>query len=377
MTQDSSEPKVLGPSPEAIRLERHIRLQREGVHHTLFFFSYSGAIIVEGKLSTICANLHGNPLEIPAPRRIGAPSLRPTPQLTFENVRQFFDVSIPTPFPLQAGTFPGSSTPEGATANCWFGPSSALPSGAPPLPADTLLVSYWGPTSHGEGENLERFIVRPFVEWLRVLTHQWWIGRSIEGVSGPLHFLAPLSEEGKGVGSPTPVARGASAGPSMIPLTENIWIEAARRAFAAEVPPSELSLEMDANYMLASHEFRSGIILACSAIEAARDATLAKAGIKLMQLKTSTTDLLKHLSVGFERVLGANLAKEDPGLFAIVTAFWRARGEAAHGKSVRWTSGARAIPIDDLEFGLLSDNLRRALAWIDKASAKPRDDSSQ
>lgn len=372
MSEDERGPGhiTLGPKPETIRLERHVRLAREGVHRTQFFFSYSGALIIEGKLSTLAGEVNGSAFEISAPIRLGPPSFRPIPQLTFENVTSFFQVNIPTPFPLQASTFPGRTVDNQARANCWFGPSTFLPPDAPPLPADTFLVTYWGADSAGHGENLERFILRPLLEWLRVLTHQWWIGRSIEGASGALHFIAPLSEQGQGVGSPTPVARGTSAGPLMVPVTESIWIDAARRSFAMEVPPAELVLEMDSNYMLASREFRSGIILACSAVEAARDAVLLKAGLKLSQLKTSTTDLLKHLSAGFGHAFGADLAKDDPDLFRILSAFWRARGEAAHGKPVRWCVDTSATAIEDVEFGTLSDNLRRTIAWISGISAR-------
>jgi hypothetical protein len=364
MSEEDGERIHLGPRPEAVRLERTIRLDREGVHRTQFFFSYSGGLIVEGKLSRIAGEVGGSMLEISAPLRLGPPSLRPTPQLTFENVGHFFQVDIPTPFPLQASTFPGPTLGGEARANCWFGPSTFLSPDAPALPADTFLVTYWGADSPGHGENIERFILRPLLEWLRVLTHQWWIGRSIEGASGPLHFLAPLSEDNRFAGSPTPVARGTSAGPLMVPLTEAIWTEAARRALTGEVPPAERALEADANYMLASREFRSGIILACSAIEAARDSALLDADLRLSQLKTSTTDLLKHLSVGFGHVFGADLARDAPELFGILSAFWRARGEAAHGKPVRWRMDPSDKPIEDVEFGTLSDNLRRILAWI-------------
>lgn len=359
----------VGPDPATVRAEREVKLTRPGVDRTQFFFSYSGGWIIDGKISTVTAHLNGWFLEIAAPCRIAPPSFRPTPQLDFQNVKQFFQVETPTPFPLRASTFPGVSTSAGATADYWFGPSDVLPPNAPIPPADTILVTYWGPASPNEGVHLERYIVRPFLEWLRVLTRQWWIGRSIEGVNGALHFIAPQDEQGRNVGSPTPVVRMTTAGLGMTPVTDEIWIEAWRRTLAQEVPPASRSLEMDADYMIASEEYRSGVILACSAIEAARDDVLTRVGAKHADMKTSATDLLKHLSVGLENVVRANLESERPELFQLTTAFWRARGEAAHGRPVYWRIGGNVSPIEDVDFGTIADNLAHIIEWLESVQA--------
>lgn len=365
MTEERGATVVLGPRQEAIRLQERLDLTRPGVHRTQFFYSYSGAILVEGALPPLGASIDGCDVHVEPPLRLGSPSFRPTPQLGFENIHRFLKAEIPTPFPLQVGTFPGVSTSEGAQANCWFGPSDSLPPNAPILPPDTFLITLFGPDSPNGREKIEHLILEPLLGWLRVLTEQWWLGRSIEGASGPLHFIIPLNEVGQVVGSPTPTARFTSGGPKMKPVTRDIWIAAAHRAFSAERPPPEKTLESDANFMLASREFRSGIILACSAIEAGRDSLLTKSGARIAHLKTSTTDLLKHLSVGFERLFGINLRQADPGLFDILSAFWTARGHAAHGKPVLWRMVGSEVPIEDVSFATISDGLARVLEWIE------------
>lgn len=360
----------IGPAPETMRATRKVELSRAGVDKTQFFFSYSGGWVVEGKISTVSTHLNNKYLEIAPPTRIASASRRPTPQLNFRNFDSFFQVEIPTPYPLQANSFPAPETLEGATVNGWFGPSDELGSSDPLPPADTIVVTYWGADSPNEGTNLERFVIRPFVEWLRVLTRQWWIGRSMEGVNGPLHFIAPLDVEGKAVGAPTPVVRMTTAGPGMLAVTDKLWIEAWRRTLAGDVPLASKSLEMDANYMIASEEFRSGVILACSAIEAARDALLNRVGAKASDMKTSRTDLLKHLSVGLANITGADLRQDRPDLFRLATAFWSARGEAAHGRPVRWRFDGIDAPIEDTEFGTISDNLAHILDWLDGLPVK-------
>jgi hypothetical protein len=358
-------PIILGPGPDNVRLQRHVDLSRPGVDRTQFFFSYSGGLLVDGDLGVIGAELSGYQIEIAPPCRIGSPSFRPNPQFTFDNFLRFFQVELPPSYPLQAATFPGVSTPSGATASCWFGPSAVVPAGGPDLPPDTFVVTRWGPNSPNEGENIERYILAPLLEWLRVLTHQWWIGRSIEGVSGPLHFIAPINAKGEVVGSPSPVARFTSAGPHMVPLTQDIWRRGAELALGGATPSASRKLEADANFMLASREFRSGVILASSSIESTRDEALEAGGVKFAKMGTSSTDLLKHLSVGFGRVFLRDLAQEDPALFEILSAFWRARGEAAHGKSVRWRTRQSDVPIEEVEFGTLSDGLSSIRSWIE------------
>jgi hypothetical protein len=151
----------------------------------------------------------------------------------------------------------------------------------------------------------------------------------------------------------------------MVPVNEAIWVDSWEHCWAGEVPTAAKSLEMDANFSIASNEFRTGIILACSAIEAARDDLLNRVAAKASAMKTSKTDLLKHLSVGLENVVGSNLEQEQPELFKLATAFWCARGEGAHGRPVRWRLDDTDVPIEDVEFGTISDNLAQILAWIE------------
>ena len=221
-----------------------------------------------------------------------------------------------------------------------------------------------GPDSPSAGQFIEDEILGPLLEWVRVLTDQWWAGRSIEGITGALHFVAPLGRDNRTLGHPTPVARFASATAKMVPISNALWLRAAEKAGSGIAPPAELSLATDAKYMLASGEHRSGVILGACAFEAARDAVLESRGLGVSDLKTSDTDLLKHLSVGFGRTFDRNLKLERPELFKKLTALWIARGAAAHGRSISWRHDGDVQPISHVPLPTLVSAIDDLVDWI-------------
>lgn len=353
------------PDPSKLAVSEVFHLEREGVELTQFFVSYSGAMLISEDLPTLTAEINGQEANIYAPVRVAEASHRPTPQLRLSNIKRFFSFDdFPPRFPLQVSTFPTQNTESGAGFSVWFGPSEDAPPDGPQLPPDTLIVELHGSNSQNEFDLVFKYFVEPLMSWLRVLTGQWWLGRSIEGATKPLQFVVMIGAERRFAGSPTPVIQFVSADESMIPITRKIWTDAADRGLGRKLPPPQDTLMSDANYMLASGEYRSGVILACCSIEANRDEILKRHNIKLKDLNVSKTDLLKHLSVGFEKVLGRNMESEDPDLFSYLKAFWVARGEAAHGKNVQWRSGKEIASIEDVPFGELSRSLRLLNAWV-------------
>lgn len=359
------EPKEqLNPHPGRLTVEHRVSLApREGMDRTLYFYSYSGALVVEGPLPILDGVIDGMRFEILPPTRIGEPALRPTPQFTRRSISKFLELPDPLPFPIQVAAFAAPNDENGARISVWNGPGDDLAPHAPEPPCDTILVVLHGPDSGSHGEIFEKYFLEPLLEWVRVLSDQWWAGRSYEGISGALHFIAPVDRDGRTVGTPTPVARMATGGPHMRPIDATIWTEAADKAGAGQVP-GYLALATDAKFMLTSKEFRAGCVLACGAFESARDEVLEKAKLNLSALKCSETNLLQHLSVGFDAAFGRNLEKEQPETFSLLKAFWIARGHAAHGKTLQWREGEQVSAIDEIKSSVLTDGIDRVLAWI-------------
>ncbi len=371
MIMEKREPP--NPRDPKLRVEQTISLgTRDGMARTLYFYSYSGAMLTDGSLPVLEGEIAGMKFEILPPSRIGSPSSKPTPQFDHHSFRRYFTFDEPLDFPIQMAAFPGAPTSEGATISYWNGPMDHPSTDAPELPRDTIVAVLHGSDSGSHGDSIERHLLRPFLEWLRALTDQWWIGRSFEGICGPLHFIAPVDENGQVVGKPTAIARVSTSGARFALVDADIWKRAADNA-VARTPPGEWALATDAKFMFASAEVRSGIVLACSAFEAARDRVLEQHNLALKSLKCSSTDLLKQLSKGFGDCFGRNLEQEQPEIFDQLKAFWIGRGDAAHGRSAQWRLKDQVIPLDFAPLSVLTSSIDGILNWICSVEAVSTD----
>lgn len=355
---------ALPPHPGKLEAQTTLSFsKRDGLARTTYVFSYSGALIVETPLPIIEGIIDGMRFEIFPPTRIGEPAFRATPQFTQHSISKLLVLPDPLPFPIQVAAFPAPNDENGARMNVWNGPGDTVSGGSPDPPPDTIIFVLHGPDSLNHAHRVEKYLLDPLLEWLRVLSDQWWIGRSYERISGSLHFIAGFDAEGRTVGTPTPIARTTTGGPRMKPITADLWTAAADKAAAGHVPGSQ-GLATDGKFMLSSREFRAACVLACSAFESARDNVLAARKIKLRALRCPETDLLRQLSTGFGATFDRNMENEEPKLFELLRAFWIARGHAAHGKNVQWRYGGRAQPMDEVEISILTNAIDDILEWI-------------
>lgn len=354
------------PRDPHLRMGQSISLgSREGVARTLYFYSFSGAILIDGLLPTLEGQIDGMTFEILSPTRIGKASLKPTPQFDPETFQQFFTSDGELDFPLQLAAFPSPGSQEGASISYWNGPNNAI-GDVPELPRDTIVGVLHGPDSGNHGDALERYFLRPFLEWIRTLTDQWWAGRSFEGICGSLHFISPLNDNGRSVGKPTAAVRVSTAGTRFKSVDANVWKRAAENVIGG-ITPGTWGLATDAKFMFASNEFRSGVILACCAFEAARDSLLDHSGLRLAAL--GSYDLRKHLSGGFDKVFGRSLDRDNPDLAKRLGAYWIARHHAAHGRPIQWRLNGNVIPIENVSNTDFSQGIDEILTWIE--SVKP------
>ena len=347
----------------AFRAGPKFEFSRDGLSKTVFLYSASGALLIDGALCELEADFKGNRLLIDPPKRLGHPSRRANPQIDAENLDRFLAGEAIKELPLQISAFPAKHSGDSAAFTHWLGPASEIADEHVP-PPDTLVLTLSGQASSLEAEQLERHVIRPLFEWLRALSDQWWAGRTMESTQGGIHLAFPLDANDQLVGKPVPVCRAVSAHRRMRPINLSIWKQAAELMANGQRPHPMKSLQLDAMQAFASGELRSGIILACCAIEAGRDRILAEAGIKLRDLRCSSTDLLQHLSKGFQLKFGVNLADDAPREYAQLKAFWAARGDAAHGREIVWRTQDGVRDIEDVELAELIGGLADLLRWL-------------
>lgn len=333
---------------------------------SLYYFSFSGSVITSKDLPKVSFYFRDVLVELYPPVRISAANFRPTPSFTLQSYEKYVGKTSGTGWPRGMAAFPGLTDEHGARINVWQRPE--LGGEDPELPCDTLIIVAHGRGGGDFGSDLERGIVRPLLERLRVTTNQWWAGRSFEGILGPLHLCTFLTKEGAFAAPSRHLAQVTTSGPNMRSLDKQIWDEAVKQLVNATAVPAYFSLAADAKYMLASKEHRSGLILTCSAFESARDYVKALRNVK--NLSTSPTDLPKHLSIGFDKSFGRNLERENPPLFLDLKAFWIARGHAAHGQEIPWRVGDVQQSIEDIREDDLTRKLDSIMDWV--VSVKPQ-----
>jgi hypothetical protein len=146
-----------------------------------------------------------------------------------------------------------------------------------------------------------------------------------------------------------------------IPFTDEIFLEAIRRTVSIKKPDPLEELMMDVDLFISMRLSAPALLQASSIIEIARDRKLQSSGNKLNDLKTSNTDLIKHVSVGFDRVYGRSLERDDPALFEFLKGLYVVRGHIAHATPLDSpTIADRVKPI----LKTLPTNVRAVLAWI-------------
>lgn len=336
---------------------------RSGAQKVDLFFSFSGGIILEGNLPALELALDGTRVLIRPPIRLGHPSFRANPQINESNIDQFVS-GLGSNSPLQMAAQPAPTTDDGASISYWLGRSEngKLAPNSPQPPADTIIVSVFADGA-GLEQKIAKYVMEPLLEGVRIETRQWWAGRSYEGVAGKLHFLMPIEEGGQLAGQPSPICRIVTASDGMTPLDPALWIKASEYIKFQRLNAPR-SLELNAYHAFASEERTSACVLACAAIESARDHILEKNGKKKSDLKTSDTDLLKHLSTGMNNVFERNYEIEEPIGFANLKSLWIARGDAAHGRLAYWRHGETQLQLQDLELPIFVSAVSSAMRWI-------------
>lgn len=325
-------------------------------------FSYSSAFRVASRkqLLPVSFVFESSQCYIIPPIRIGLNTHRPIPMLNEFNVDAIFGFIIDG-IPLQINAM-SSFTEDGKLGLNRF--ASRGTNYDRTLPPDTLCLIAVGEDSEIILDILNKKFVPLLIDWLRVLSKQWWIGQSSEDISGHLHFQFQITPEGEFGNEYIPLVSQTLASADYKFINEEIWMDAISKASKSECPEYQDIVELDIYQRYAIKDYRSAILLFCCYLEMYRDKTLEEKSIRVRDLKTSSTDILKQLSIGFQAVLDRNLENEEPQLFEIIKSCWISRGHFTHGKPFYWKFNDIEL-IEDMPGGFLSDALTNIRTWFE------------
>ncbi|HET9638681.1 MAG TPA: hypothetical protein VFP12_05705 [Allosphingosinicella sp.] len=299
----------------------------------MLVFSYSGFMLSEAQpIEAFICKKDGLELTVFPPQRVASATWRPIPQFDDQNIQKVFPGAPKLPLHRLA-IYPAIGDDGSPTLKQVWGDDIDVTEYK-----DTFPIVVVGEGFDGPGQGIaEAFLQRVFA-WLRVWTFQWWIGRPSEALNGNMHFATPVIKKGDHIqleSSPYVHGRGVAPQAGTRKVTRSLWKQACVNARDNLDPDIALSVEQDVHYYYGFGQQSTTIILVCSLFEILRDRALERHGVNLSELNTGSTDLLKHLSVGFGHVFEKDLSKELPVHFNFVKSCWIARGHAAHGKPMK------------------------------------------
>ncbi|MEA2574600.1 MAG: hypothetical protein QOH93_1898 [Chloroflexia bacterium] len=242
------------------------------------------------------------------------------------------------------------------------------------LPMDSLRIDVFpeDPSSLQVEEGWPQFgvetqtVVSLLMEWLRVYSKQWWIGRPAGAITGHGRNTFPIDANGLMLHEPAGGLEGLRVveGDELV-VDEELWKAAVDKLEQEMEPPLQEVLLLDARYHLTSGDIRRAIMDAATACEVARDQAFSRIGIRLSE---SDNDLLRHRRKDVRDRNRPSYQSDEPDHYASIDELWVARGKIAHGNAPRYRdkSAGAMRPIDDQKMGELRKSAEHLVRWLDK-----------
>lgn len=331
---------------------------------SIFIFGFSGFILLDRSKPFRIESLKrdGFTIEIEPPLRVAPPTWRPIPQLDDASLRRIIP-NAPIGLPmLRVAVLPDiGSGGEASLKAIWSDEQAEYAN----LPADTIAVVVYGPDVSNGGDKVAEKVVAQIFEWLRSSTRQWWIGRPTEAITGNLHTVLPLDGPRQCSGFPEGRARQTSPSEGALRVDASTWSSAIAKVRENKTPTSRQLLLADAVYYYFIRDYRATMIMLCGGYELARDDVLERNSVAKTRLKSSATDLIKHVSLDFGDIFSRSLKVEEPELFAFLKSLWIARGHLAHGKPMMWVEDGKQVEFSALAREHFVAKSERVFDWFD------------
>jgi hypothetical protein len=218
------------------------------------------------------------------------------------------------------------------------------------IPMDSMRIDV--AASPTDPINQGRDLASRVLEWLRVLSGQWWINGSTAALLGYLRNVFECGALGEPLNDPTGnISFPPIKGDERL-INAQTWRDAINRVVQNSRPSDSQLLLLDADYHLAAANLRFAIWCLCVALEQATEAAFeriwaAKNSTPFKRKKGMQGDgLPEYLSTDLERFCSRSLAKERADDYAKISALWVARGNAVHGGQLEYREQGKKIVVD-------------------------------
>ena len=328
---------------------------------TIYVESYSGFMLVAAEAFVPYAILFSNfELVFDAPKRIAPPTWRPIPQLTADNFQTVFP-GAPKQKLQRMAVLPTVAEDGSPTLVQIWGDDNIAKARCH---VDTYPIYVSGKGHDEKGGKAAHDALCAVFLWLRVLTKQWWIGRPTEAMTGNLHYVVPLAPGRHVEDSPIVTGQGTAPSTGTVRVDRSLWEAVLGKVSRGDAPDPIAVIFADVNYYLFIKEYRTVLLLTCSIAELERDRIIESLHLTKNDLRSGSTDILKHLSTGLGRTIDRNLAQESPIAFEFLKSCWIARGDVAHGRELQWIEGDERKRFEDVPTKEFVMKLEQLIEWL-------------
>lgn len=234
------------------------------------------------------------------------------------------------------------------------------------FPMDSLRIDVM---SSLESSNAVSVLVNNLLNWIRVETQQWWIGRELPtGANHYLRTIIPINQKGffKNEGHESRSGFTTMRNDEL-PLTKEIIFCVINHIERNDLLENYLVLILDAKYYAAINELRRAVIDAAIACEQAKDRVFISIiegqwGLKFKHGKyLSGYNLVSHINQDLNKLIGVQFKDDNEEANEGVDFLWSCRGDLAHGK-------AKVIDRDDVS--KMIDNAVICINWLEGVRKK-------
>jgi hypothetical protein len=335
---------------------------RSGVTH-VFSFPFWMCVDTKAQLGVCTAKQGSYTFRIYEPFRSSPANYSPTPRINPRAVPRIPEANPPpAELFLQVGWLPLFSHDGGPGIHaCWSERFEETPR---IFPMDSLRLDILGdlealPRPYRHVAFAQRLISR-----VRHLTGQWWISRSLGGLTAGDGASFDIDTHGSLVGPPHSQRLMHIPFGFELAVDQPIWRRAVHETMAGlQTPPFATSL-LDAYFHVATHEVTQSVVAASIGCEQAADLAIKQlwtrrnAGKRYQRKKAigGKRDLPNNISLDLKRSVGHSFADNSAVDFDLVTSLWIARGKAAHGLDPG---------VDEEEVIQMLGAAQRLVAWLE------------
>jgi hypothetical protein len=209
-------------------------------------------------------------------------------------------------------------------------------------------------------------IVGRFVDWIRILSGQWWIGHARHFQLSPLRNWFSITAEGQPASGIHSFAKYFAGFGNEMPITGQHCEISLQRALNGDEAPLPLTLLFDAIYHYAAGDHRRSLIDAAGSVEAAARSRLvmvaARNGVESrLRRALRTYDLTVLVDQSCARVAGRSFRTERPDDYRQLLDLRTARGNVTHARGPLTSAGT---PIDSTELRRCLLSTVEAVNWL-------------